>query len=978
MRVLVVDDEEEICKRLQGELRKEGYAVDYTTSSVGVPGKLKEAKKGGKAYELLLLDLRMPEVSGFEVLKEIRDARLDLDVIIITGYGDEDKAVEAIRLGAIDYLRKPISLEELHTALFRVRKKRAGKEKKALKHPILVVDDEKELCTRIKRELDKEGYEVAVAYDGIEGMEYFKNNRVDVVIADIKMPGMNGLEMLEKCRAINPDFVPIIITGFGDHEKAITALRLGAFEYLRKPISLEELISLVDRGIEQIESRRGLSARKRELEIETTLKTQYAERIEREKRFSEHVINTIPDSLLVLDSELRIKSANRSFYETFQTEPEEVRGSSIADIMHDKAGTLSTELTKLFGTEDMLENFELHYPSEKLGERIFNVRARGMLIAEEEEEVLVMEDITEQKRAEEALQESEERFRTIVETTPCLLQISDAEGNNLYISPNCEKVTGYTQEELRGRTIWWVHEDDTPRAKDLFERTFHDGLSGRDFEYKAVKKNGELWYGSSSWEPLKDEEGKFEGIVFQTIDITERKRAEVEIRKLSSAVEQAIDGIAIYDLEPKLSYVNDAFALMHGYSPEEMIGMKVENLHNEERMDEYRKGMNQIMAQGSWAGETWHLKKDGTLFPALMSVSLLKGDDGNHIGILAVARDISEQKRAEEALRESEEKYRLLVENAGAAISMINYDGVILFMNEVAAKIHGVIPDKIIGKTVWDLASTEVADHWMENIHKVIKSGNPLNDEDFEIIGGEERWFAVNIQPVVNHEDKVERVQVILHDITERKRAEELLRNAEADWRNSFNSLEDVMLIIDGDYNIENINEIGLKLLEKSKEEVIGKKCYQVISGADSPGEECPCMKSLETKKVESVDLYEERFGKYYSIQSSPIFDENGEIIKFVDLRRDITERKQAEEKVKEAYRLRENFLKETSHRIITPVTIIGGNSELLLDSSNLDEAQKARIRTIREKNEEVQKLVKDALAGRYLKEEEPEEGDDG
>ncbi|KAF5417935.1 MAG: hypothetical protein C5S38_00580 [Candidatus Methanophagaceae archaeon] len=73
------------------------------------------------------------------------------------------------------------------------------------------------------------------------------------------------------------------------------------------------------------------------------------------------------------------------------------------------------------------------------------------------------------------------------------------------------------------------------------------------------------------------------------------------------------------------------------------------------------------------------------------------------------------------------------------------------------------------------------------------------------------------------------------NSVTMRKRAEELIRNAEQDWRNSFNSLEDVMLIIDKDYNIEKINDNGLKLLGKSKEEVIGQKCYQVISGADSP-----------------------------------------------------------------------------------------------------------------------------------------------
>ena len=142
----------------------------------------------------------------------------------------------------------------------------------------------------------------------------------------------------------------------------------------------------------------------------------------------------------------------------------------------------------------------------------------------------IARDITERKRAEKALCEAEERFRTIVETASSLLMISDAEGNNLYVSPNCEEITGYTQEELRGEQIWWVHEDDTPRAKEVYDRIFREEVGGKNFEYKIVKKNGEVRYASSSWEPLKDEEGKFKGIVSQTIDITERKRAEDKIK----------------------------------------------------------------------------------------------------------------------------------------------------------------------------------------------------------------------------------------------------------------------------------------------------------------------------------------------------------------------------------------------------------------------------------------------------------------
>lgn len=264
MKILIVDDEIEICKRLQRELQKEGHEVEYRTSPLNILEELKKARRNGEPYNLLLLNIRMPGIDGLTLLRSIREERVGVEVIITTGYRDEQIVIEAIRLSAENYLNKPISLEELDAVLSHVHKKTVEEKRKDEKYHILVIDDEKDLCTRIKRELDKEGYHVAAAYTAEECIEYFKKNKVDVLIADIRMPRMSGLEMLERCREITSDFVSIVITGHGNHETAKKALKLYAHDYLRKPLSLDALITSVKKGIEHLNALRGSSALKKE------------------------------------------------------------------------------------------------------------------------------------------------------------------------------------------------------------------------------------------------------------------------------------------------------------------------------------------------------------------------------------------------------------------------------------------------------------------------------------------------------------------------------------------------------------------------------------------------------------------------------------------------------------------------------------------------------------------------------------------
>ncbi len=196
-----------------------------------------------------------------------------------------------------------------------------------------------------------------------------------------------------------------------------------------------------------------------------------------------------------------------------------------------------------------------------------------------------------------------------------------------------------------------------------------------------------------------------------------------------------------------------------------------------------------------------------------------------------------------------------------------------------------------------------------------------------------------------------------------------LLKAEEEKWRGSFNALEDVMLIIDRDYNIENISDSGLMLLGKSREEVIGKKCYEIISGTDCPEAGCPCRRTLETRQVESIERYEERFGRYFSIKSSPIFDESGEIVKFVDLRRDITEKKRTEEALQESERsyrelfevapdaiwvhdLKGNIIKanKAAEKLtgLSAEELAGGNVQTLLSEEGLRLAKEVRRRLVK------------------------------
>ena len=275
-------------------------------------------------------------------------------------------------------------------------------------------------------------------------------------------------------------------------------------------------------------------------------------------------------------------------------------------------------------------------------------------------------DITERKEAEEALRESEERFRTMVETAPGMLMITDTKGNNVYASPRCEKLTGYTQEELQKELKWWVHKDDSPKAKKIFKQTFQKGTGGKNFEYKAVKKNGDVWYASSTWEPLWNREGHLLGFVMQTIDITERKKAEKELhaRKvyLDHLFESAQEAITMADNEGRVRQINQEFTRLFGYTQEEIVGQVLDELIVPADLKKTATSITQNVTKGERAAfEAIRRRKDGTLIDVSVLASPIIIDE-EPVGTYGIYRDITEHKRVDEQIKASLKEKEILLQ----------------------------------------------------------------------------------------------------------------------------------------------------------------------------------------------------------------------------------------------------------------------------------------------------------------------------
>lgn len=330
LKVLVIEDDETARKQMAKAIRKEGYQV--LTAEDGRAG-LDIFKK--ELPEIVITDLKMPGIGGLEVMQTVKRLSPHVQVVLITAFGGVDTAILALREGVLDYLTKPLDLDQLTVVLGRASEK-VKEFKEGDSFPtLLLADDDENTRKRLAKVLEDESFIVMQAGTGREAVDIFDREKVDVAILDIKMPEMDGLEALHEMRSISDDFEAIILTGYGDEASAVQALRDGAMNFLKKPVDIDQLILSAQKAMEKLKSDRSLKYRTRELQ----LATQVIGRITTENKlfvdlrrsvpqatlaFAEHLLDAIPIGLLAVDKDMNVLYMNRSCTQPFGNQPEKV------------------------------------------------------------------------------------------------------------------------------------------------------------------------------------------------------------------------------------------------------------------------------------------------------------------------------------------------------------------------------------------------------------------------------------------------------------------------------------------------------------------------------------------------------------------------------------------------------------------------------------------------------------------------------
>jgi PAS domain S-box-containing protein len=588
----------------------------------------------------------------------------------------------------------------------------------------------------------------------------------------------------------------------------------------------------------------------------------------------------------------------------------------------------------------------------------------------------------EKERALRETQENEQRFQRLANVTSDALWDWDIIADTMWWNDGVQKLFGYAADEVESGISWWcerIHPEDRERVIAKIHALFESSETLWSDAYRYRRADGSYAYVLDRGYVVRNEQGKPLRAFGGMVDMTARRRTE-EVLQESEAryrnlFEHASDGLVCFTAEGIITDVNRAFTTMLGYPREELIGRSYRQIHTPASLAAEEKRLHRIRTKEKIVrmAQVELIRRDGTILPAEVHTRFVRDHQGNPIGVLAIVRDLTERKQAEERIRLYEE----IVKNIPISLSIyqledINNDRTLrmLAANPTAAQFTGVPAESIAGKTI-----DENFPGWREKglpqtFAEVVRSGQAVELEDVSY--GDDRVlqgaFSVKAFPLPN-----QCVGIAFDNITERKRAEEALRRSEKFNASLIAQSPIGIITYTPDGQTTSVNRAWEHMWGVTWEQVKDYNLFTDPQLVDTPMYEALKRLSKQGGETPTFELeYDMTLSggrkHWASIKFYAVSDENGRITQLVCLNEDITARKQmeaalrsAKDAAEAASRAKSEFLANMSHEIRTPMHGIIGMTDLALDT-DLTLEQREYLETVKTSAASLLTILNDIL----------------